>query len=78
MSDIIGILGVGIILFTYFLLQIEKLKSLDLIYSVLNLIGAVFLLYSLFYNWNLPSVIIELFWILISLYGIYKYYKNKS
>ncbi len=73
--DIIGTLGVIIIVMSYFLLQIEKISSKTLSFSVLNVIGSIFILYSLMYNWNLASVLIELFWILISLFGVYKYYK---
>lgn len=75
-SDIIGIIGVIIILLTYFLLQIEKISFKSFWYSFLNLIGSVLLLISLIFNWNLPSVIIEIFWMSISLFGIYKFLKS--
>ena len=70
--DVIGIIGVFFILVSYVLLQIEKIRAKSLSYSVINLVGAVLILYSLFYNWNLASVIIEFFWIIISLFGIVK------
>ncbi len=76
--DFIGLTGVSIIVTTYFLLQIHKLSSTDIKFSVLNIIGSLLILYSLLFNWNLPSVIIESFWILISLIGIYKYFKSKT
>ena len=76
-ADIIGISGVSIILIAYFLLQFEMLKSKSLEYSLMNFIGACLILYSLMFNWNLASVIIEIFWILISVYGIYRYYRYK-
>ena len=74
--NITGIIGVSLILLAYFLLQIEKVRSDNIIYPVLNLIGASLLLISLLRFWNLPSVIIEIFWILISIYGIYKIIKK--
>jgi hypothetical protein len=74
--NITGIIGVSLILLAYFLLQIEKVRSDNIIYPVLNLVGASLLLISLFRFWNLPSVIIEFFWILISIYGIYKIIKK--
>ena len=74
MEDVIGIIGVAMILFGYFALQIEKISSKGLAYSVINLVGAILIMYSLIFNWNLPSVVIEVFWILISLYGIWKYF----
>jgi hypothetical protein len=76
--DFIGLTGVSIIVTTYFLLQIHKLSSTDVKFSVLNIIGSLLILYSLLFNWNLPSVIIESFWILISLIGVYKYFKSKT
>ena len=35
-------------------------------------IGASLILISLFYEWNFPSVVIEIFWVAISLYGMAK------
>jgi len=74
--DVIGTIGVFIIVVTYFLLQIEKISSKSLSFSVLNVLGSLLIFYSLMYNWNLASVLIEFFWILISLFGVYKYFKN--
>ena len=59
--DLIGNLGVGIIVISYFLLQTEKITSDMLSYSISNLIGAIFLLISLCYNFNLASFVIEIF-----------------
>ena len=70
--DVIGIIGVAIIVITYFLLQIEKIKSDDLQYSLLNIFGSILILLSILQNWNLASFLIEIFWILISFIGVYK------
>ncbi|PYT01294.1 MAG: hypothetical protein DMF63_00115 [Acidobacteria bacterium] len=71
--DIIGTLGVAVIIITYVLLQIERVRSDQLIYSLLNAIGASLILVSLYFDFNLPSVVVEFFWLLISLFGIGKY-----
>ena len=76
-NDIVGLGGVIFILAAYFLLQIEKLSSSDFLYSLLNLIGACAIFISLLYNWNLSAGIIEIFWIIISFYGILKVLKSK-
>ena len=76
--DIIGIIGVVILVVAFFLLQIKKIKIDELAYSLLNLIAAFLLLYSLMFSWNLASVIIEIFWIAISGIGIFRYYKYKT
>ena len=71
--DILGTIGVGVIIVTYFLLQTERVRSGQLIYSLLNAIGAALILVSLYFDFNLPSVVVEGFWLVISLFGIGKY-----
>lgn len=68
--DLVGNLGVFIILLSYLLLQLNRLKSDSIYYSLLNLIGASAVTLSLFYNFNLSAFIIEVCWIVISGYGI--------
>jgi hypothetical protein len=72
--DILGTLGVAIIILTYVLLQVERVRSDQLIYSLLNAIGAALILVSLYFDYNFPSVVVEFFWLLISLFGIGKYF----
>ena len=76
--DAVGISGVAIILIVYYLLQIERMKSDDLAYSVTNLLGALLIVVSLFYRFNLASFVIEVFWILISLIGIVRYFRKRA
>ncbi len=75
--DILGTVGVGLIVCTYVLLQIERLRSDQLAYSLLNAVGALFVLISLYYSFNFPAFIVEFFWLLISLFGIGKYFFRK-
>jgi hypothetical protein len=72
--DILGTLGVAIIILTYVLLQIERVRSEQLIYSLLNAIGAALILVSLYFDYNFPSVVVEFFWLVISVFGIGKYF----
>lgn len=76
--DIIGTLGVAVIVVTYVLLQLERVRSEQLSYSLLNAAGASLILVSLYYSFNLPSFIVEFFWLAISLFGIGKYLRNKT
>lgn len=76
--DIIGSVGVFIIIFTFILLQTEKIRSEWLIYSVLNAVGASLIVFSLFFNFNFSAFIVEFFWVLISIYGIVKHFLKKS
>lgn len=75
--DIIGTLGVGLIIVTYVLLQIERIRSEQLVYSVLNALGASLILTSLYYSFNFPAFVVEFFWLLISLFGIGKYLNRR-
>ncbi|WP_103619007.1 CBU_0592 family membrane protein [Campylobacter concisus] len=76
--QIIGFLGMICIVLGYFLLQIGRLNSRDLAYQIINLVGAVLLIISLFVHFNLGSFLIEVFWIFITIYGIYKIYKERA
>ena len=73
--DIIGISGAIAILLAYFLLQAKQMSSDGLTYSILNLIGALLILFSLANAWNLTAVFIEVIWLGISLFGLYKWYR---
>ena len=68
--DLIGNAGVIAILATYALLQLDRLEVRDLSYSVLNALGAVFILVSLMFDFNLSSFLIEVVWLVISVYAI--------
>lgn len=75
--DFVGSIGVFTIILTYILLQIEKLKSEQLIYSVLNGLGAALIVFSLLYSFNFSAFVVESLWVLISIYGIIKYFLKK-
>lgn len=72
--DIIGTLGVALIVLTYILLQLGRVRSEQIVYSLLNAAGASLILVSLYFSFNFPSFIVEFFWLLISLFGIGKYF----
>ncbi len=71
--DLLGIIGVVLIVATYMLLQLEKLYATSFLYSATNGLGALLILVSLIYEFNLSAFIIEAFWLLISTYGIARY-----
>lgn len=78
LADLTGILGVIVIIIAYLLLQLEKMDAKDLGFSVLNTIGALLIIISLLYDWNLASFIMESTWMMVSLYGIVKYYQHNK
>jgi multisubunit Na+/H+ antiporter MnhB subunit len=75
--DLVGSIGVTLIILTYIALQLEKIRSEQVIYSVLNAVGAGLIVFSLCFNFNFSAFVVEFFWVLISLYGIGKYFLKK-
>ena len=76
--DLAGIIGVVIIVVAYLLLQLERLKSTDLIYSVMNAVGASLIVASLIVDFNLSALLMEVFWVLISFIGIGRHLRLKT
>ena len=76
--DLVGIIGVVIIVVAYLLLQLERLKSTDLIYSVMNAVGASLIVASLIVDFNLSALLMEVFWVLISFIGIGRHWRLKT
>ncbi|MCW8872020.1 hypothetical protein ACFL33_05495 [Pseudomonadota bacterium] len=68
--NVVGNLGVLLIVGSYFLVQIQKMSAIQLPYITLNGLGAVLILYSLWFDFNLSAFLIEVIWLLISLMGI--------
>ena len=69
----LGICGVAAMMVAYFLLQQEKLTPHHPVYLWMNLLGGVAVIISLFWDWNLPAVIMEAIWVLISAYSLVRY-----
>ena len=68
--DAAGLFGVVLILIAYFLLQAGRLRGDALSYQLMNAFGAFALLISLLYALNLSAFVMELAWLLVSIYGI--------
>ncbi len=76
--DFIGICGVALILIVYAMVQTDKLSVKNIYYSVFNALGALLIIISLLVDFNLSAFLMEFFWLIFSLAGIYKYFKNKN
>lgn len=70
LPNMAGFLGAAIIVIAYFAMQQRWLSALDWRFPAANLLGALLILVSLWFEWNFPSVVIEIFWALISLMGL--------
>jgi hypothetical protein len=76
--DFIGNIGVALILVAYLMLQAKKISSEKYLYSLMNGIGALLIIVSLIFDFNLSAFIIEFFWLLISIYGFIKTFNSKK
>ena len=72
--DIVGLFGIAMIVAAYLLLQTGKLESQGLSYSLLNLFGALLVLYSICFAFNLSAFLVEAFWSVISLVGVARFF----
>ena len=73
-----GLFGMGLFLIVYALLQTGKLSVADIRYCFGNCAGAVLILISLWHDWNLSAFLLEVAWLAISLYGIFRYYRTQK
>jgi hypothetical protein len=70
LPNLVGYLGAAVLIVGYFLNQKGRLRSEDWRFPGINLLGSAMIMVSLVYQLNPPSVVIEIFWSGISLYGI--------
>lgn len=70
LPDAAGVVGVLLILTAYAGLQLERLDPRGVAANALNLVGALLILLSLAYDFNLPAVLMEGAWALLAAYGL--------
>ena len=78
LHDIAGTFGVVLIVGSYFLVQIGRLRAEALSYSVANGLGALLVLLSLMVELNLSAFLVEFFWLLISLIGVWRFFASRT
>lgn len=74
--DLVGNLGVALILGTYFALQAGRLDSKSVAYSALNALGAGSITVSLLFDFNLSAFVVEAAWVAVSVYGLARSLRN--
>ncbi|MGH8233019.1 MAG: CBU_0592 family membrane protein [Rhodanobacteraceae bacterium] len=67
---IVGLTGTLLVLMAFFLLQAGKLHGNRPVYQLLNAIGAAAIIISLFHQFNLAAMLLEIAWLAISIYGL--------
>lgn len=78
LADAVGMSGAAIIVLAYLYLQIGRLDPRSLAFSAINALGAAGILFSLKYEFNLSAFAIEVFWLVISLYGVVRVLRKRS
>lgn len=69
-NDLIGTIGVGLILLAYFLSTFKLLSSTSTLFFLLNIVGAGLACYASWLIKYWPFVILEGVWCLVSLIGL--------
>ena len=68
--DWIGALAALLIVGSYLLLQLDRLDQKRIPYSAANAVGAALIIESLVFDFNLSALLVESFWLAVSLYGV--------
>jgi len=71
-TEIVGWVGMFLVLLAYFLITWKKVDRESKIYHSMNLIGAFFLGVNTTINGAYPSSFLNVIWILIAIYGLSK------
>lgn len=76
-SEILGWLGMIIILLAYFLVSTKRLSPTSKKYQLLNLIGAIGVGFNVFYQGAWPTFVLQIAWGLIAFFAIMRNLKKK-
>ena len=76
-SDIIGSVGVSVLLLAFVLNLLNKISRENIIYILMNCIGAALACFASYLIHYIPFIILEAVWTLVSLVALLKLYKNK-
>lgn len=72
LPDLLGVVGVLLILVAYAGATSKRLDPAEAPALLLNLAGALLILLSLYFDFNLSAVLMEGAWALVALYGLGK------
>ncbi|UVF21141.1 cyclic nucleotide-binding protein [Microvirga terrae] len=76
--DIVGLVGVAAYLSAYGLLQLGALRVEDNRYALLNALGALLILYSLLFDFNLASFVTQTAWLILTAIGFARSHIKRS
>jgi len=76
--DLLGMVGVAGVLIAYLALQLGRMSSDSLAFSVWNGVGSLLIVWSLLYSFNLSAFVVEVFWVLISGIGVVRWWRRRD
>lgn len=76
-ADLIGFAGSFCIVSAFAYSNFVKNMNM-ILFNLANLIGAIFLIISLTVNYNLPTMVLEIVWVGIALFGLGKIFLNRG
>lgn len=76
-ADLIGFAGSACIIAAFAYSNLSKAMNL-LLFNLVNFVGAALLAISLTVNYNLPTMVLEIVWMAIALFGIVKALRTRS
>jgi hypothetical protein len=71
LANVVGLLGSGMMIAAY--AYSNMAKAIDfLTFNLLNLVGALLLIASLTVHFNMASMVLEIVWALIAMFGLFR------
>ncbi len=77
-NDIIGSIGVTLMLLAYLLNIIDKVDDDDISYILLNLVGGTLAFVASYMINYYPFMVLEGAWVLISMWGLFDYFEKRK
>ena len=75
--DWIGVIGSILIAVAYFSVSTKRMEGDSAAFQLLNLVGAILILWSLWYRPNVGAILIEVLWIGIAVWSLGKRWLKK-
>lgn len=72
---IVGLFGVATTLLAYGLMTMGRIQSHDPRYQIMNIVGTTGILLSFLVQWNLPSLVANVVWLVIGMVGLMRIYR---
>ena len=77
-SDVVGNMGMLLLVGTYWALQTDRIHAKGFWYRFFNLVVAILLGINLYYKPVLANITLEIFWATMSVWGLYKWHRGRK